>query len=92
MYYDYECNQCGVFEVKQSIKDEPLTVCPKCGDKVNQVYSVPVQLWKGGFRFKTGNPEVDMDKIDAEQNARALKQAKAKVHTGLAFKKGKRFY
>jgi hypothetical protein len=39
-----------------------------------------------------GEPEVDMDKIDAEQNAKARKEALAKIHTGLAFNKSKKFY
>ena len=30
-YYDYECNCCShQFEAEQSIKDDPLTECPKC--------------------------------------------------------------
>ncbi|MGB9697455.1 MAG: FmdB family zinc ribbon protein [Ignavibacteria bacterium] len=30
--YDYQCNKCGKeFEFFQSIKDEPLKVCPACG-------------------------------------------------------------
>jgi|WetSurMetagenome_2_1015567.scaffolds.fasta_scaffold06111_4 putative FmdB family regulatory protein len=32
--YDYKCNSCNyTFEALQSIKDEPLTKCPKCGKK-----------------------------------------------------------
>ncbi|HNZ30172.1 MAG TPA: zinc ribbon domain-containing protein, partial [Candidatus Goldiibacteriota bacterium] len=29
--YDYECEKCGVFEHKQSIKDDAFEKCPKCG-------------------------------------------------------------
>jgi putative FmdB family regulatory protein len=30
--YDYKCENCNhTFEVLQSIKDEPLIKCPKCG-------------------------------------------------------------
>lgn len=29
-YYEYECSKHKVFEVKQSIKDEPLAQCPHC--------------------------------------------------------------
>ena len=29
--YDYQCNSCGhTFETMQSMKDEPLVVCPEC--------------------------------------------------------------
>jgi putative FmdB family regulatory protein len=29
--YDYKCNNCGEFEFQQSIKEDAVTVCPKCG-------------------------------------------------------------
>jgi len=29
--YNYRCKTCGDFEYSQSIKDNPLTTCPKCG-------------------------------------------------------------
>lgn len=30
--YEYECNKCGYsFEILQSIKDDSLKKCPKCG-------------------------------------------------------------
>ncbi|MDR2784150.1 MAG: zinc ribbon domain-containing protein [Treponema sp.] len=36
--YEYECKDCGhVFEVFQSIKDEPLKVCPKCGKEIRRL-------------------------------------------------------
>lgn len=28
--YDYKCEVHGIFEVQQSIKDDPLGKCPKC--------------------------------------------------------------
>jgi putative FmdB family regulatory protein len=31
MTYNYECTHCGIFEHEQSIKEDALTVCPKCG-------------------------------------------------------------
>lgn len=31
--YEYKCTDCGRFEVEQSIKDEPLGSCPKCGER-----------------------------------------------------------
>ncbi len=32
--YEYACPKCGhQFEAFQSMKDEPLTKCPKCGKK-----------------------------------------------------------
>lgn len=32
--YDYQCKQCGyTFETFQSMKDDALKVCPKCGQE-----------------------------------------------------------
>ena len=36
--YEYKCDKCGhVFEEFQSIKDDPLSKCPKCGGKVQRL-------------------------------------------------------
>lgn len=33
--YDYKCKSCGnIFEVFQSMKDEPLKECPQCGGEI----------------------------------------------------------
>tara|TARA_B100001059_G_C17794817_1_gene562398 strand:- start:990 stop:1196 length:207 start_codon:yes stop_codon:yes gene_type:complete len=31
MKYEYKCEKCGVVEVHQTIKDDALEECPKCG-------------------------------------------------------------
>ena len=46
--YDYECSKCGHrFEEFQSMKDKPLTKCPKCGGKVKRLIGTGA-----GFLFK----------------------------------------
>ena len=36
--YEYECKQCGErFEQFQSITDEPVKTCPKCGGSVQRL-------------------------------------------------------
>ncbi|MFA6217373.1 MAG: FmdB family zinc ribbon protein [Candidatus Omnitrophota bacterium] len=45
--YEYECSQCGKFEQSQSMNDEPLKKCPKCGKKVKKLISSG-----GGLIFK----------------------------------------
>ena len=36
--YEYRCDGCGhVFEEFQSMKDDPLSECPKCGGKVQRL-------------------------------------------------------
>jgi len=47
--YEYECKGCGLrFEKQQSIKDEPLKVCPKCGAQAQRQISGGT-----GFIFKS---------------------------------------
>lgn len=36
--YEYECSNCGIFEVRQSIKDSPLKECPTCGEEVRMLF------------------------------------------------------
>lgn len=43
----YTCESCGTFENKESIKNDPLTKCPKCDKLVIQVYSAPAIMFKG---------------------------------------------
>lgn len=38
--YEYTCKKCGVFEVRQGIKDEPLKKCPTCSEQVEKLISV----------------------------------------------------
>lgn len=36
--YEYKCDSCGhIFEKFQSMTDEPVKVCPKCGCEVRRV-------------------------------------------------------
>lgn len=51
--YDYKCENCGnAFEFFQSMKDEPLTLCPECGhDTLKKMVSVPAGLIFKGTGF-----------------------------------------
>jgi putative FmdB family regulatory protein len=45
--YEYKCKDCGVhIEKRQNVSDEPLTVCEKCGGKLEK------QISLSGFQFK----------------------------------------
>jgi len=37
MKYSYRCPECGVFTLDQSIKDEPISECPSCGQPVKRI-------------------------------------------------------
>ncbi|OGC23318.1 hypothetical protein A2291_06625 [candidate division WOR-1 bacterium RIFOXYB2_FULL_42_35] len=49
--YDYKCKQCGhIFEIKQSIKEEPLKFCPECKGSIFRLISAAGIIFKGsGF-------------------------------------------
>lgn len=49
--YEYQCLECNhKFEVKQSMNDEPLNSCEKCGKPVRKLYNAAGIIFKGsGF-------------------------------------------
>lgn len=51
--YEYKCEQCGVFDVKQSIKDEALKSCPTCGQEIKRLISRNVGVVYKGSGFYT---------------------------------------
>lgn len=55
--YEYECSICGNrFEQFQSIKDNPLKKCPKCGGKVERLLGMGAGLlFKGSGFYITDN-------------------------------------
>ena len=52
--YEYQCESCADrFEVKQSMKDDPLTSCPRCGKRVQRLISSPAIMFKGSGWYVT---------------------------------------
>ena len=45
--YEYQCAQCGRFEIIQKFSDSPLSVCPTCGQEVQKLLSAPAIQFKG---------------------------------------------
>jgi putative FmdB family regulatory protein len=45
--YEYQCGRCGRFEIIRKFSDEPLTVCPTCGQEVQKLFSAPAIQFKG---------------------------------------------
>ena len=46
--YEYLCQDCAYrFELKQSIKDDPLATCERCGKAVHRLISAPAIMFKG---------------------------------------------
>jgi putative FmdB family regulatory protein len=70
--YQYRCSHCGhQFEEYQSITDDPLKVCPKCGEAPHRVIT-----GGGGFLFKgTGFYKTDYRSKDYKSKADADKSS-----------------
>jgi putative FmdB family regulatory protein len=45
--YEYQCGQCGRFEIIQKFSDAPLSVCPTCSEPVQKLLSAPAIQFKG---------------------------------------------
>jgi putative FmdB family regulatory protein len=61
--YQYECLDCKhTFEVFQSMSDEPVKTCQKCGKIVRKVYNSAGIIFKGSgfyvndYKQKSGEP------------------------------------
>ena len=52
--YEYQCDSCSYqFEVKQSMKDAPLTTCERCGKSLHRLISSPGIMFKGSGWYVT---------------------------------------
>lgn len=52
--YEYVCDACAYrFERKQSIKDDPVATCERCGESVTRVISSPAIMFKGSGWYVT---------------------------------------
>lgn len=80
--YDYVCHVCGyTFEQFQSIKAEPLKICPQCNGQISRKIGGGVGLlFKGnGFYItdykKSGQPEKKKDKTDSTTKKETKKES-----------------
>jgi putative FmdB family regulatory protein len=60
--YEYKCTQCDhQFDVFQSMTDEPVKTCEKCGGEVRKLFGTAGIIFKGsGFYvndYKSGSPD-----------------------------------
>ena len=68
--YEYQCESCtGKFDVKQSMKDDPLTVCPRCGKPVQRLISSPAIMFKGSGWYVTDYSDKMKPSTDTESSA-----------------------
>lgn len=52
--YEYRCKSCGAqFDVWQKMSDDPLTICPTCGESIHRVLFPAGIVFKGGGFYST---------------------------------------
>ncbi|MBM4126581.1 MAG: FmdB family transcriptional regulator [Nitrospira sp.] len=77
--YEYQCDSCShKFEAKQSIKDDPLSSCPQCGQPVRRLISSPGIMFKGSGWYVTDYS----NKMKPPSSESADSGASAKKETG----------
>jgi len=79
--YEYECKSCGhTFEVFQSMSDEPLKICDKCGKEVRRlIFGGAGVIFKGsGFYVtdKAGGKSAASTSAPAGSNKTAKPESK----------------
>ncbi|MDR3626921.1 MAG: zinc ribbon domain-containing protein [Ignavibacteriaceae bacterium] len=71
--YEYKCKKCGhMFEVFQSMKDEPIKVCPKCKGAVKRLIGpglTPIFKGTGFYQTDYKNKETSSSAKKASKNA-----------------------
>jgi putative FmdB family regulatory protein len=75
--YEYECKKCsGTFEIFQSMNDEPVKICPKCGGEVRRLINGGAGIiYRGSGFYSTdkahGNFKADAKKAGGNKNGGA---------------------
>jgi putative FmdB family regulatory protein len=66
--YEYVCKRCGhLFEIVQSMKDDPLTECPRCGGELRKVFAPPAISFKGSGFYATDHGKKKSTRSGAEK-------------------------
>jgi putative FmdB family regulatory protein len=85
--YEYECKKCGhCFEAVQSINDEPLKKCPKCGKGVRRlIFGGAGVIFKGSGFYVTDKNKGSQTRVSAGSASKEGKKPEETV-TGDAVK------
>ena len=82
--YEYVCKSCGhLFEIVQSMRDDPLTECPECGGELRKVFAPPAISFKGSGFYATdhGKKKGSTTTTDASDTTTAKKGDPGSVET-----------
>ena len=73
--YEYRCTVCeNKFEVFQSIKDDPIDLCPECGGKAKKLLSAGIGLIFKGSGFYITDYKNNGNKSDKEEKMKKEKK------------------
>ena len=86
--YDYECTECGyTFEYFQSMSDELLQECPKCGGKVKRLIGGGLGvIFKGSGFYVTGNKKSSSTSAGTKKSSKPEAAETKTAETGKAEK------
>jgi putative FmdB family regulatory protein len=88
--YEYKCLDCGAHvEKMQKVADGPLTVCEKCGGKLEKQWSLSGFQFKGAGWYVTdyADKSADKSKEKAAEKSEKSSAAESTVKTEAASKK-----
>ena len=84
--YSYRCDHCGVqFDQRQKFSDDPLKVCPECGEEKLRKLYLPVGIvFKGSGFYSTDHrsPSGQKAASKAEKSEKAEKAEKSEKSEG----------
>ena len=61
MLYEFKCEKCGMFEVRQSIFEGHKAACPECGMPAQRIFSSPQWIWAGSLYREDGSRREEKD-------------------------------
>ena len=76
--YEYECGQCGRFELIKKFSDPVLSACPTCGREVQKLFSAPAVHFKGTGWYVTDYAGKGKDKDKDKEKEKEKEKEKGK--------------
>lgn len=81
--YTYQCEKCGIrFDQYQKFSDDPLIVCPECGEPaLRKVYQPVGIVFKGKGFYATDNRSPSGQTYSSEKEDPGKKETESKSET-----------
>jgi len=79
--YTYQCENCGIrFDQYQSFSEEPLTICPECGEPaLRKVYTPVGIVFKGKGFYATDNRSPSGQSYSSDKDESTKKDSETKT-------------